>query len=92
MFYIYLFFSHSFIRYSFNAESGAVQVEAEPVTLVGHTRKVNCICLSQSFGIAVSASDDNCAIIWDLNEMTYIRTIQSIGLPVNIYFIIFNLF
>ncbi|XKL66859.1 hypothetical protein PGB90_010279 [Kerria lacca] len=71
-------------RYTFNVESGGVDIDNEPITLVGHKKRVTGIYLSQVFGFAVSISDDNNAIIWDLNEMIYVRTIPSIDLPLNI--------
>ena len=71
-------------KYTFGPSSGngGVFVEPEPTILVGHTARVNGIGISRAFGVAVSTSDDHEAIIWDLNELTYVRTISSSNLPV----------
>lgn len=71
-----------FNRYTFNSESGGVDVDPEPITLLGHKKKINSIYLSHAFGIAVSASEDENIIIWDLNELMYIRCTPSDNLPV----------
>lgn len=72
-------------RYTFGPSStnGGVMVEPEPTILVGHGARVNNICLSRAFGVAVSTSDDHEAIIWDLNDLVYVRTIASENLPVS---------
>jgi len=41
-----------------------------------HYKKVNCIKISVSFGIVVTGSDDGTSVIWDLNSLTYVRTID----------------
>ncbi len=70
------------LRYDFNIENGGVDIGAEPVTLVGHKEKVTSIYLSVSFGVTVSVSEDEHTIIWDLNEMIYIRSIFNPNLSV----------
>lgn len=39
-----------------------------PTTLVYHKNKITCISLSVEFKIAITASCDGIAVIWDLNE------------------------
>ncbi|XP_068142089.1 lysosomal-trafficking regulator isoform X1 [Drosophila tropicalis] len=46
-----------------------------PTFLVRHTDEITCIALSVEFKIAVSAGRDGIAVIWDLNDWSYVRTI-----------------
>lgn len=55
-------------RYSFEAVRGQLDFNSDPVTLLGHTSAILKIHLSRSFSVAVSASQDQTAIIWDLNR------------------------
>lgn len=55
-------------RYNFEAVRGQLDFNPDPVTLLGHTGAILKIHLSRNFSIAVSASHDNTAIIWDLNR------------------------
>lgn len=41
-----------------------------------HSKKINCIKINVSFGIVVTGSDDGTSVIWDLNSLTYVRTIN----------------
>lgn len=41
-----------------------------------HSKKINCIKISVGFGIVVTGSDDGTSVIWDLNSLTYVRTID----------------
>lgn len=63
-------------RYNFEPVRGQLDFNTDPVTLLGHTSAILKIHLSRSFSIAVSASQDNTAIIWDLNSMSYVRSIH----------------
>ncbi|XP_036336992.1 lysosomal-trafficking regulator [Rhagoletis pomonella] len=47
-----------------------------PAILLRHTDEVTSIRLSVEFKIAVSAGRDGIAVIWDLNNWNYIRTID----------------
>ncbi|XP_037934809.1 lysosomal-trafficking regulator isoform X2 [Teleopsis dalmanni] len=47
-----------------------------PTVLVRHTDEVFCIQLSVDYKIAVTAGRDGIAVIWDLNDFSYIRTIE----------------
>ncbi|KAI8039180.1 hypothetical protein M5D96_007897 [Drosophila gunungcola] len=46
-----------------------------PTLLVRHTDEITCITLSVEFKIAVTAGRDGIAVIWDLNDWSYVRTI-----------------
>lgn len=61
------------VVYSFNFEAarGQLNFESDPVALLGHTGAILKIHLSRSFSIAVSASQDHTAIIWDLNRCAF---------------------
>lgn len=41
-----------------------------------HTKRINSIQINVGFGIVVSASDDGTSVIWDLNSLCYVRTID----------------
>lgn len=47
-----------------------------PTILLRHTDEVTSIRLSVEFKIAVSAGRDGIAVIWDLNNWNYVRTID----------------
>ena len=46
-------------------------------TLYGHDGKINSISICVQFSILITASDDHSAIIWDLNDKTYCRTLYG---------------
>ncbi|KAH8234811.1 hypothetical protein KR032_003569 [Drosophila birchii] len=46
-----------------------------PTLLMRHTDEITCITLSVEFKIAVTAGRDGIAVIWDLNDLSYVRTI-----------------
>lgn len=41
-----------------------------------HSKRVNCMRINVSFGIVVTGSEDGTSVIWDLNTLTYVRTID----------------
>ncbi|XP_061392771.1 lysosomal-trafficking regulator [Musca vetustissima] len=47
-----------------------------PTVLIRHTDEITCITLSVEFKIAVTAGKDGIAVIWDLNDWSYVRTIE----------------
>ncbi|KAL9905520.1 lysosomal-trafficking regulator mauve isoform 2-T7 [Glossina fuscipes fuscipes] len=47
-----------------------------PTVLVRHTDEITCIALSVEFKIVVTAGKDGIAVIWDLNNLSYVRTIE----------------
>ncbi|KAK3927653.1 Lysosomal-trafficking regulator [Frankliniella fusca] len=70
-------------RYNFEAVRGQLDFNTDPTTLLGHTGAILKIHLSRSFSIAVSASQDQTVIIWDLNSLSYVRSIH-LGFPVSL--------
>merc|ERR1719474_576733 len=46
-------------------------------SLYGHTDAVTCLAASPGWGIAVSGSRDQTAIIWDLSRFTYIKNLPG---------------
>ncbi|XP_065359183.1 lysosomal-trafficking regulator [Calliphora vicina] len=55
---------------------GADLTWSGPTVLIRHTDEITCIALSVDFKIAVTAGKDGIAVIWDLNNWTYVRTIE----------------
>lgn len=41
-----------------------------------HSGRITCMKINVSFGIIVSASDDGTSVVWDLNSLTYVRTLS----------------
>ena len=51
-------------------------------SLYGHTDAVTCLAANTSWGIVVSGSRDETAIIWDLSRLTYIKNLPGHAGPV----------
>ena len=51
-------------------------------SLYGHTDAVTCLAASPGWGIAVSGSRDQTAIIWDLSRLTYVKNLPGHAGPV----------
>lgn len=45
-------------------------------SLYGHTDAVLCVKISQAWSIIASGSEDKTCILWDLNQLSYIRTLK----------------
>jgi len=69
-------------RFYFDVIVGNVEIFTEPTVLVGHRAKISCISLSPAFSIAVSCDDKGSAIIWDLNDIAYVRSLKPMAFPV----------
>lgn len=78
-------------RFYFDVIVGSVEIFKEPTVLVGHRAKISCIALSQAFSIAVSCDNEGFSIIWDLNDTSYVRSLNSMSSPVINYFETFSL-
>lgn len=81
-----------YFRFYFDVIVGNVEIFQEPVVLVGHQSKISCIDLSPAFSIAVSCDEDGLAIIWDLNDVAYVRSLKPKSFPVIEYFNIIFIF
>lgn len=68
---------------------GNVEIFKEPTVLIGHRAKITSIALSPAFSIAVSCDDKGHAIIWDLNDIAYVRSLKPMSLPVIQLFILY---
>ncbi|XP_058802324.1 lysosomal-trafficking regulator isoform X2 [Phymastichus coffea] len=56
-----------------------------PSVLLAHRTRISAIDLSRAFSIAVSADNEGGLIIWDLNSLTYVRSITREHLyPINL--------
>ncbi|KAG8236413.1 hypothetical protein J437_LFUL012834 [Ladona fulva] len=55
-------------KYNFSPMKGQLEFQRLPVTLLGHSGGILNICICRAFSIAVTASQDGTAIIWDLNK------------------------
>jgi WD40 repeat protein len=51
-------------------------------TLYGHSQPIQTICASQAWSIVISGSLDQTCIIWDLNRLSYVRTLPSTSGPI----------
>ncbi|GFG30500.1 hypothetical protein Cfor_08123, partial [Coptotermes formosanus] len=73
-------------EYKFTPSKGHLEFNSEPVTLLGHEGAIQSIYICCSFSIVVSASHDGSAIIWDLNNLSYVRSIScnDMTVPVNL--------
>jgi len=75
-----------YFRFYFDIIVGNVEIFKEPTVLVGHRAKISCIALSPAFSIAVSCDSEGTAIIWDLNDIAYVRSLEPMTSPVIKYF------
>lgn len=80
-----------YYRFYFDIIVGNVEIFKEPTILVGHQAKISCIALSPAFSIAVSCDIEGFAIIWDLNDIAYVRSLKPMSFPVIEYILFFLL-
>ena len=52
-------------------------VRGVPTALYGHTAPVTVLCVVHTFSLLVSAARDGTIILWDLNHLTFIRSITT---------------
>lgn len=71
-----------YYRFYFDVNVGNVEIFKEPTVLFGHRAKISCIALSPAFSVAVSCDNEGFAIIWDLNDVTYVRSLEPMKFPV----------
>ncbi|KAL7420576.1 Beige protein-like 1 [Cryptotrichosporon argae] len=58
------------------SKRGDVTLQRE-ATLRGHTRPVTCLAVSEAWSLLVTGSEDGTALVWDMNRLRYIRTLQT---------------
>jgi WD40 repeat protein len=51
-------------------------------SLFGHSEAVTCLAASSAYNIIVSGSRDRTCIIWDLNELVFVRQLRGHAAPV----------
>ncbi|GAM17883.1 hypothetical protein SAMD00019534_010580 [Acytostelium subglobosum LB1] len=51
--------------------------------LVGHTGSITALTTSRSYSVIVSGSEDHTCIIWDLNRLTYSKTLTGHDSPIS---------
>ncbi|XP_071440474.1 lysosomal-trafficking regulator isoform X2 [Hetaerina americana] len=71
-------------KYNFCPLKGQLDFVKPPVTLQGHSAGILSLCINRNFSIVVTASQDGTAIIWDLNNLTYVRSISSLSSPITL--------
>lgn len=65
------------------AKKSHLQVLGLKKQLYGHSKTITTIKVCKSYSILVSASEDGLCIIWDLNRLSYVRSIESHQRAVN---------
>ncbi|XP_067682841.1 lysosomal-trafficking regulator-like isoform X2 [Haliotis asinina] len=58
------------------AKASNLQVFNTRTALYGHTGPINVLYVCKSFSVLVSGSEDGTCIIWDLNRLSYVRSIS----------------
>ncbi|XP_048259527.1 lysosomal-trafficking regulator-like isoform X2 [Haliotis rufescens] len=59
------------------SKASNLQVFNTRTALYGHTGPVNVLYVCKSYSVLVSGSEDGTCIIWDLNRLSYVRSISS---------------
>ncbi|KAL5007985.1 hypothetical protein ScPMuIL_013566 [Solemya velum] len=59
------------------AKESDIQLLGQRKCLFGHSDTINAIVVNKAYSILVSASKDRTCIIWDLNRLSYVRSICS---------------
>lgn len=74
-------------KYQFVTGQNNVEFSTEPYILTGHTSPILSISLSHNFSVALTGCQDGVSILWDMNCLSYIRSLPNISMPVNLTFI-----
>ncbi|XP_052057749.1 lysosomal-trafficking regulator-like isoform X2 [Mytilus californianus] len=59
------------------AKTSDIQIKGVKHVLYGHTKRITQIVICKAYSIFVSASEDRTCIIWDLNRLSYVRSIEG---------------
>ncbi|XP_048586036.1 lysosomal-trafficking regulator isoform X2 [Nematostella vectensis] len=62
------------VKYNQATDCG-IEVQGTRVRLYGHTQAITCLHVCHEFSVVVSAGQDGRAIIWDLNRLSYVRSL-----------------
>ncbi|GLH06434.1 Neurobeachin [Gryllus bimaculatus] len=71
-------------EYKFDPGKGVLDFRSDPVTLLGHSSAITSLCICRSFSVVASGSQDSSTILWDLNNLSYVRSVPKVGSPVNL--------
>lgn len=52
-----------------------MEINDEWTTLAGHRATITGIALSRGFSLSVSIADDGSGILWDMNTLSYVRSL-----------------
>ncbi|KAL0267522.1 UNVERIFIED_CONTAM: hypothetical protein PYX00_009770 [Menopon gallinae] len=66
----------SVYRFKFRSDRETIEFSDLPVHLQGHSSSVNQIYICRGYSIVVTSGCDGVIIIWDLNSISYIRSID----------------
>ncbi|CAH1403230.1 unnamed protein product, partial [Nezara viridula] len=61
--------------YKFDGGGGSLEINDEWTTLAGHRATITGIALSRGFSLSVSIADDGSGILWDMNTLSYVRSL-----------------
>ncbi|XP_064489587.1 lysosomal-trafficking regulator-like [Ornithodoros turicata] len=68
--------------FSVNITANKVQQMSSPVSLLAHSQPITSIQICKAFSIVVTASRDGSCIVWDLNRLSYVCTVEQDSNPV----------
>lgn len=63
-------------KYRFIENRESIEFFENPITITGHKNSVTNIVICRPYSIAVSAGEDGVVIIWDLNTVSYVRSVN----------------
>lgn len=61
--------------YKFDGGGGSLEINDEWTILAGHRATITGIALSRGFSLSVSIADDGSGILWDMNTLSYVRSL-----------------
>lgn len=60
-----------------------IELKSGGTTLYGHSGAIKSIAISKSFSIAVTGDANGVCIVWDLNRLSYVRTLCKLDTEVD---------
>lgn len=70
-------------RYKFKPTKGTLEFSPEPIELLAHNAPVLSLTLCRAYSVALSGAKDGSAVLWDINKISYVRSLPNISLPVS---------